>query len=162
LYQSVTGREAPARAETPYAAIPPEKDPEAHVGEQIDRLLRSLSQVSQQPIMRSGWAPPISVWHGTGELLINVDLPGVARDDLHVRVANGVLQVSGMRPAPIPDGPRVPRYAEQPFGTFQRMIPIPGDVAADQMQAQLKEGVLTVRLPRLETSVTNGRDIPVS
>ncbi len=151
LYQSVTGQEAPAPADTPFAAIPPEKDPEAHVGEQIDRLLASLSQVGGRPGTAMGWTPAISVWHGPTELLITVDLPGVAREGLRVRLAHGLLEVSGTRPIPSPDGPRELRYAEPPFGACRRMIPVPADVAADQLQAQLKDGVLVVRIPRLTT-----------
>ena len=151
LYQSVTGKQVPAPVDTPFAAIPPEKDPEAHVGEQIDRLLASLSQVSARPVTTAGWAPPISVWQAPTELLMTVDLPGVARDTLRVRLANGLLEVAGTRPVPVPDGPRELRYAEPLFGTFRRMIPVPGDVAADQLQAQLKDGVLVVRIPRLTT-----------
>jgi HSP20 family protein len=161
LYKSVTGREVPPPADVPYAAIPPEKDPETHVGEQIDRLLASLSQVGDRPIMGAGWAPPISVWYGTDELLITVDLPGVARDSLRLRAANGVLQISGTRTAPVP-GARAPRYAEQPFGLFQRNIPIPGGVAADQLRAQLTEGVLTLRLPKPGGPGVEEKDITVS
>jgi HSP20 family protein len=162
LYESVTGQKAPPAAEKPYATIPPEKDPEAHVSEQIEHLLDSLSQVASRPAGVPTWVPPIWACQGTGELLVNVDLPGVPKDALRVRVSNGVLQVSGTRTAPVVDAPRGLRYAEQPFGAFRRLIPIPGDVAADQVRAQYRDGVLLVRLPRLGAPAGEGVDIAVS
>lgn len=162
LYLSVTGRKAPAPAPTPFAEIPPEKDPEVHVGEQIERLLGSLSQVAQRPIGLPKWMPPLWGWLRPDHLLVQLDLPGVPRDAIRVRLANGALQVSGARPDPAPDAPRGSCYAEPPFGAFQRWIQIPADVVADQVQAQLKDGVLTVRLPRAATATATGRDIPLS
>lgn len=161
LYRSVTGQQAPPPTETPYAAIPPEKDPEAHVGEQIDRLLNSLSKVDDRPITGPGWAPPISMWHGAGELTINVDLPGVTRDALRVRLAGGALHVSGTRTPPLQE-PHAGRYAEQPFGSFQRAIPIPGGLVPEELQAQLRDGVLSIRLPRRGGRAVEEKDIVVS
>lgn len=101
------------------------------------------------------------MWYGADELLINVDLPGVARDSLRVRAIGGSLHVGGARMAPIPE-PRAGRYAEPPFGSFQRVIPIPGGVAADRLKAQLRDGVLTIRLPKLEREAAEEKDIVVS
>jgi HSP20 family protein len=159
LYQAVTGKQAPPVSPAPYAEIPPEKDPEVHVGEQIERLLGSLNQVAARPIGLPIWTPPIWMCHGTDKLLVNVDLPGVPRDELRVRLSGGFIQVSGTRTPPVADGSR---YAEQPFGAFQRWIPIPLDVSADQVKAQLKEGVLTIQAPRLGVAAAEGRDITVS
>ena len=54
------------------------------------------------------------------------------------------------------------RYAEHPLGAFQRIIPIPGGVAAEQLQAQLKDGVLTIRVPRPGGRTAEEKDIVVS
>ena len=162
LFQSVTGREAPPAAATPYAAIPPEKDPEAHVGEQIERLLGSLAPFTGRAVPVATWAPAIWVCYGADKLLINFDLPGVPREAVRVRVSNGALLVSGTRPAPIQGGQSLPCYAERPFGAFQRVIPLPGDVAADQVQAQLKDGVLSIQLPKAGPSAVEARDIALS
>jgi HSP20 family protein len=162
LYQSVTGQKAPPVVPTPYAAIPPEKDPQVHVGEQIERLLSSLTEVAQRPLPGPIWAPPLWMCHGQDQLLISVDLPGVPRNALRVRVLNGVLEISGTRTPPVTDGQRWSRYAEQRFGAFRRWIPMPGDVAVDRVQAQLKDGVLMVQVPRAASSTLEGKDIEVS
>jgi HSP20 family protein len=162
LYQSVTGQKAPPVVQTPYAAIPPEKDPETYVGEQIERLLSSLSEVTQRPGPGPTWGPPLWMSHVPDQLLINVDLPGVTRNALRVRITKGMLEISGTRTPPVTDGQRWSRYAEPPFGAFRRWIPIPGDAAVDRVQAQLKDGVLMIQVPRAASPATEGKDIEVS
>jgi hypothetical protein len=62
LYRSLTGREAPPIRENPYAIIPPEKVPEEHVQEQVDRLVETLTEFSGGSGALEGWKPPISMW----------------------------------------------------------------------------------------------------
>jgi HSP20 family protein len=162
LYESVTGRKAPPFTTTPYAEIPPERDPDTHVGEQIERLLASLSQVVDRPITVPSWAPPVWACYAAETLRIQLDLPGVPRDDLRVRVANGYLHVSGARPFPTTENARCTQYSEQRFGAFQRSIPIPADVSPEQVKAELRDGVLTVQMPRAEAPPKEGADITVS
>lgn len=162
LYESVTGRKAPPFSVTPYAAIPPEKDPDMHVGEQIERLLASLSRVVDRPITVPSWAPPLWATYAAETLRIQLDLPGVPREQLRVRLANGYLHVSGARPFPTAEGARGSQYSEQRFGAFQRSIPIPSDVAPEQVRAELRDGVLTIQMPRAEAPPKEGADITVS
>jgi hypothetical protein len=59
FYRSLTGQDAPPTREMPYAPIPPERDPERHLAEQVDRLLVSLGQLSPEaPLTTPGWTPP--------------------------------------------------------------------------------------------------------
>ena len=60
LYESVTGRDAPTLEEKPYATIPPERVPEEHVQEQVDRLIQTLAHFSGKPEVEPEWKPQIS------------------------------------------------------------------------------------------------------
>lgn len=154
LYESVTGRRPATSGETPYAAIPPEKDPKVHVEEQIERLIDTLARVSGRPQSSSTWVPPISIWQGPNELALNVDLPGVDRDSLRLRLMNGAIELSGRRTAPGRDGDGTElRYAELPFGMFRRVVPLPRPVSPEELQAELRDGVLTIRIARQATGV---------
>ena len=149
LYRSVTGREVPPIQEQPYAVIPPEKAPEEHVQEQVDRLVESLIEFSGQSAL-AGWKPPISIWEGRDEVIITVDLPGVTRDGVHVSFTRGMLDISGTRPARgSQDSSQVElRYNEHIYGKFRRPIPLPPGLATDRLQAQMRSGVLEIRVPR--------------
>jgi HSP20 family protein len=149
LYRSVTGREAPPVQEQPYAVIPPEKAPEEHIQEQVDRLVETLIEFSGQSGVTE-WRPPISIWDGRDEVVITMDLPGVTRDGIHVSITKGMLDIHGTRPARgTQDGSQVElRYNEHIFGRFRRMIPLPPGLATDRLQAQMRSGVLEIRVPR--------------
>jgi len=151
LYRSVTGLEAPPIQEKPYAVIPPEKAPEEHVQEQVDRLVETLVEFSG-PSGLVGWKPTISIWEGRGEIVITLDLPGVTRDGVQVSITKGMLDIHGTRPPRGSlDGSQVElRYNEHIFGRFRRLIPLPPGLATDRLQAQMRSGVLEIRLPRAE------------
>lgn len=149
LYQSVTGQEAPTLEEKPYATIPPERVPEEHVQEQVDRLIQTLGQFSGRP-MEAEWKPQIALWEGRNEVKILVDLPGVERDAMHVAVSRGMLEISGTRTLqPVEEeSPLKLRYAEHPYGLFRRTMPLPHGARVEQLKAEMRAGVLELRIPK--------------
>ena len=163
LYRTLTGREAPPGGEQPYAAIPPERAPEEHVGEQLDRLVESLGELSGRRSALAPWTPPVSVWETPKEVLILVDLPGVTREAVKLHVTQGMLEVTGervARPASATDSAKLV-YLEHGKGTFRRVMPLPPGVAVDELQAQMKDGVLEVRMPRA-AAASSAKTVPVS
>jgi HSP20 family protein len=163
LYRTVTGRSAPPAGDQPYATIPPEKVPEEHVQEQVDRLVETLTEFAAPGIAGTEWKPSIALWEGKNEIILVVDLPGVRRDSVHVAVNRGVIQIQGERSLPQDKNgdERTLRYAEQPFGKFRRTIPIPLATRFEELQAQLRDGILEIRVPR-EAEADNAREVPVS
>lgn len=162
LYRSVTGQQAPPVEEQPYATIPPEKVPEEHVQEQVDRLVETLASFSGSGRVETEWKPPIAVWEGKDELVIDVDLPGSARDQVQVTVDRGLLQIHGTRRLPETKNgnERTLKYVEHPYGRFRRTIPIPHTARVDQLQANMRDGVLEIRIPKRESP--ESRSIPVA
>jgi HSP20 family protein len=163
LYRSVTGKQAP-NADANYAPIPPERDPVMHVQEQMDRLMRAISDPSVVPqVIEAGraWVPPISVWETANEFTIDVDLPGITRDRLEVTVHGSVLVIAGVRTPQKTDGLRL-TLTERPFGPFRRTVLLPNGLRTGEMSAQLKDGVLEVRIPREDRNGPTTRAVPVS
>lgn len=158
LYRSITGREA-ASTETPYAPIPPEREPQEYVEMQLDRLLEALGPARAEP----SFVPPIGVMETAQELVVHVDVPGVPRDAIEVSVDSNAIVVSGRRP-PMTNGAHTngegrahhPRVSERPFGAFRRVISMPTGVAPEQASALLRDGVLEVRVPRGASALGGG------
>ena len=160
LYQSVTGKEVPALDDKPYATIPPEKVPEEHVHEQVDRLLQTLGQFTGRPA-ETEWKPQIALWEGKNEVRIAVDLPGVERDAVRVAVSRGMLELSGTRPIRTPEDEALKlRYAEHLFGKFRRTMPLPHGARVDQLKAEMRAGVLELRIPK-EAEVVEVKTVTV-
>jgi len=158
LYQTVTGRDAPA-VETPYAPIPAEKDPSQHVEEQMSRLIDLLGQVRLGPAEAPTWAPPVSVWETEAEVLVCVDLPGLRRENVEVVAQGNTLTVTGSRP-PDRDGYRL-RSSEGGLGTFRRTFFVPGGIRGPEPSAQMRDGVLEIRFPRPPSTGNRPRPVPV-
>jgi HSP20 family molecular chaperone IbpA len=157
LHEAITGtRPIAASPDAPYAPIPPERDPVAHVEEQVDRLLYALSGPVAPPARAV--SPPISIVEEGAEYLFLIDVPGVARDRLDLHVRGDTLVVAGRRAEPAGEGQKV-RLAEPSFGAFRRAIRLPPDAHAKEMNARLKEGVLEIRIPR---STGSSRSVPVA
>lgn len=81
--------------------------------------------------------------------LVEVELPGVKRDDVDIEIAGRRVTVHGERK----EKERVGflRKRERTVGRFHYEVTLPGDVDDDHVDAQLDEGVLTVRLPKPES-----------
>ena len=91
-------------------------------------------------------APRFSAERSELGLELRAELPGVRREDLQVRVEDGVLHVRAERPATPPEGYRALR-TERVVGTFERAFRLGDELDPEQVEAKLTHGVLTLRLP---------------
>jgi HSP20 family protein len=159
LYRTVTGRDAPP-GETPYAPIPAEKDPTQHVEKQLDRLLQVLNQIELDSRPKPAWSPPLSVWESDTEFLVSVDLPGVTREQVEIVTHGKLLTITGTRRAPGSHEFRL-RMAECPVGPFRRAVLLPALSRPVEPKAELREGVLEVRIPKEPGQITTPKPIRV-
>jgi len=81
------------------------------------------------------------------DYVITAELPGLGRDDVHIQVTEGQVQISGQRREP-----RIPceqyHRVERGHGTFSRTFKLPLPVDAERVTADLRDGVLTVICPK--------------
>jgi HSP20 family protein len=163
LFRSITGRDTPPVGEHPYATIPPEKNPEEHIQEQIDRLMEKLAELSGSPGVGGTWNPPVSLWEGKNEVLVTLDVPGISREGIQVTVNRGILEIAGSRQvrAPEEDGPFHLKYIEHPHGKFRRTLPLPLGAHTEGLEARVRDGVLEISIPR-DPGVTDAKTIHVA
>lgn len=119
---------------------------------QFDRLLEG--QLGSGDQIGSAWLPPVDVRESGDELRVQVEIPGIAPDDVEVRVENGVLTVSGEKKSEIQDGENGAGYhlVERRYGRFERSFTLPRTVDADRVTAVFTNGVLTLTLPKAESA----------
>jgi HSP20 family protein len=94
--------------------------------------------------------PRVDILETEQELVLLADLPGVKPADVDVRFENGELTIHGRRNATNP-GKRRALWEYEP-AHYHRAFRLSEDVAADKIEAELKNGVLTVRLPKAEAA----------
>ncbi len=79
---------------------------------------------------------------------LRMELPGLARDDLHVEITASQVVVSGRKHSEQTRRQGHAVITERAFGSFRRVLPLPAGVDADRAQASYTDGVLAVDLPK--------------
>jgi len=95
--------------------------------------------------------PPTNLSDTGDNLVVVAEVPGVAKEDLHIKIQGNYVQISGSRATNAPEGFKVHRN-ERSKGFFSRSFTLPYEVESAQAEATLKDGMLTLRLPKAETA----------
>jgi HSP20 family protein len=110
-------------------------------------------------LRRVGWHPSIDIHEDAERVLVTVDLPGVDRKDIDIRLHDGVLTISGDRK--LGASRRGFQRRERPRGTFARSFAVPGVIDMLRVSAALRSGVLTVTLPKRADQATKPFKVPI-
>lgn len=105
------------------------------------------------------YTPDVDIYETGDHVVVIADLPGVAPEDVEVTLERQVLTIRGRTTARIPEG-YSPVYSEYRMGDFERSFTLSEDVDRDNIKATHKDGVLTLELPKAET--TKSRKIDIS
>jgi HSP20 family protein len=107
----------------------------------------------------AGWAPPVDLYETDDRYVITAEVPGLTREDVQIQVHDGRLTLSGTRSE---SELRCDQYhrVERGHGSFSRSFQVPQPIEVDAIAADLKDGVLTVIVPK--ASDGNPRRIRVS
>jgi len=92
---------------------------------------------------------------------ISLELPGVAATDIDVTVQDGSLTIQGEKRFDHEEAGRTYFFSEREYGAFQRSFRLPPDAAADHIDAMFKNGVLSVRIPKLQPAAADSRKVQV-
>src|SRR5690606_33736926 len=102
--------------------------------------------------LESTWSPYCEVDDEDDHYLLTMEIPGVSRDDVKIEVADNQISISGERKMEEKKKHEGGTYSERHFGRFFRSFTLPAGVNADQAEAQYKDGILKVYLPKSEES----------
>ena len=93
--------------------------------------------------------------------VVSAPVPGIAPDDIEVTVLGDTIRIRGERREERQEGGEGQRWLmrEQHFGSFERMVRLPAPVKADAANAEFKDGILTITLPKTEEA--KERRIPI-
>lgn len=101
---------------------------------------------TQDEIERADWIPVADVYEHPQEFVVALDLPGIDRAALEINLENERLSIKGNRS--FASGDQAKHRTERPQGKFHRTFGVPAAVDPQQIEAEYKDGVLYVRLPK--------------
>ncbi len=122
------------------------------IQERLSRVLAESSHRFNHDEGYGAWVPPVDIFEKGDHLVIRAEVPGVDRNDIDVRVENGVLQMRGERKAD-PDVDQTTAYRmERLYGSFTRSFTLPTTVDASKIAAKYRDGVLELTIPKAESA----------
>lgn len=93
--------------------------------------------------------PAVDIREESDAYVVHAELPGVKQSDIHVEVERGLLTVRGERKFASDEATKKTfRRVERFYGTFSRSFTLPENADAEHVSADLKDGVLDVRIPK--------------
>ena len=122
-------------------------------------LRREIDRVFEDVFGREGgalarWTPAADIREDDKSFIVEMELPGIAPEQVEVTAEKGVLTVRGEKSAESTEsnGSRW-RLTERIHGAFQRSFRLPSDIEQDAIAATFANGVLTVRVPKAAVAV---------
>jgi len=122
----------------------------------------SFARTGENGMSFSGWSPAVDVQETDKEYLIKADLPDVKKEDVKVELLDGTLTIEGERQQEKEEKGKTFHKIEREYGKFLRRFAMPSEVDASKVQADFKNGVLKVHLPKSATAKPKAIDVKVS
>lgn len=121
----------------------------ASLQDEVNRLF-DFSYPSRDSGLFSGWSPALDLFDEKDEFVVQVELPGLKKEDIAISLQEGVLTISGERKTESDVKSGKTFRSERYFGKFQRSVTLPSQVDSQKVGAAYKDGVLTVTLAKSE------------
>ncbi len=100
--------------------------------------------------LTAAWVPACDIFEDKDGIKLVMEVPGVDPGDVNLQLENNVLTIRGEKRQEAEEkADRVHRY-ERSYGSFERTFSLPSTVDADEIEADISDGVLTVVLPKAE------------
>ncbi|MEK7404937.1 MAG: Hsp20/alpha crystallin family protein [Acidobacteriota bacterium] len=106
------------------------------------------------------WTPAVDILETKDELVVKADLPDVELKDINIQIEDGALTLSGERKCERDEKSLGFHRVERSYGSFVRCFSLPESVDTEKVNADYKNGVLSVTLPKKE--IAKPRSIKVN
>ena len=115
---------------------------EKEINKMFNDFFKSFDRTRDYPLM--------DIVDSKDDIVIYVEIPGVNKDDIKVKIHNDVLTISGERKEPeLPEKVNC-LIREREFGKFMRSVRLPYPIEVSKVSAEYKDGILKITLPKKE------------
>ncbi len=129
-------------------------DPFRELAQMQDRINRIFGDAytrrfdNDDLTQRGEWLPPVDIYENAHqEIVLKAELPGIAREDIDLRVENNTLTLRGERKREADVKTEQYHRVERSYGSFSRSFALPTRIDTEKVRAEFKDGVLTIALP---------------
>jgi HSP20 family protein len=120
---------------------------------ELDQLTSRLGHFFNDEMAGAGngsWVPAVNVEENQDELLLTAEIPGMSREQIQIEVENHVLTIRGEKAIERSEDGEGTKYHvwERRHGSFARSFTLPRTVRSEDIAADYRDGVLTIRMPK--------------
>jgi HSP20 family protein len=129
----------------------------------LNRLMGELAtpwDAGENGALSSAWLPPVDIFEDDESISIVAELPGVKSEDVKISLENQTLTLRGEKKQATEEQSVQGHRFERAYGRFERTFTLPTSVDGDNISAVHSEGLLTLRLPKVEKA--RPREIPIT
>ncbi len=119
---------------------------------QINRMFDNLfrGELPEPSDLLSTWNPSVDIAEREDGYVVKVELPGVNKEDVRITLEENLLTIRGEKKQEKESKDQNYHRMERSYGSFQRSFTLPTSVKADKIDANYRDGILTVTLPKAE------------
>jgi len=129
---------------------------------EINRMFDSFFRGPEEDgLQTTSWNPLVDVTENDHAYLLNVELPGVSRNDVKIVVQDNQLTIRGEKKQEKESKNSNYHRVERSYGSFQRTFTLPTTVKAEKIEANYNEGVLTITVPKAEEAKAKEIEVKV-
>jgi len=140
-----------------YTASPTRRgDPVAEIEQLQDQMGQIISTFFRDPVLGAGgqqpsvWVPSADIEETDDAYILELELPGVHKEDVNIELRDNEVRITGEIKQKERTG--VLRRQTRRVGQFEYTVMLPGDIDPEKVEANLHDGVLTVRLGKAAAS----------
>ncbi len=129
---------------------------------EINRMFDSFFRGPEEDgLQTTSWNPLVDVTENDHSYLLNVELPGVSRNDVKIVVQDNQLTIRGEKKQEKESKNSNYHRVERSYGSFQRTFTLPTTVKAEKIEANYNDGVLTITVPKAEEAKAKEIEVKV-
>jgi len=132
-------------------------------GNMLTGILSNWFDFPYEHIQEKALEPKIEISENENDVLVSAEVPGIGKEDIDVEVsADGYLTISGEKREEKKEKSKGRYLSEISYGSFKRTIPLPWDLKFEEAQADFKNGVLSISVPKSQEAQRRKKRITIN
>jgi len=118
---------------------------------EMNKMFDNFFRGGDEPgLLSSTWMPAVDVAEEDNEYVVKIELPGVNKEDVKITLESNILTIRGEKKAEKETKDKNYHRMERSYGSFQRSFTLPTSVKNDKIDAEYRDGILSITLPKAE------------
>jgi len=146
---------------SPARVLGPLQDDLLNMQREINRVFGDFFRSDDDQLRATSWSPAVDISENDDNFIVNMELPGVPKDNVKITIEANVLTVSGEKKEEHEEKKTNVHRIERSYGYFSRSFTLPANVKNDKIDALYHDGILSITLPKAEEAKPKAIEVKV-